>query len=182
MCTQHTQSHNFLCRMDLEWQPVNEYQLSKPIRYCIPVYMASWFESKRQVKSHHEFNICCVFVTLFLYPFSLSPFEIIFYGVKSTGKLINATKSHMERERTCIYVRIVWSSRRGSFLKRFDGATQRQCGCDWFSLWQFLFVWIFLRRYPLKWLEKVAVNRRKSQSSAGDRNQHFGDEYTNPHH
>jgi hypothetical protein len=45
-------------------------------------------------------------VTLFYFPpFFPTLFEIILYGVESTGKLINATKSHMERERTftCAY-------------------------------------------------------------------------------
>ena len=55
---------------------------------------------ERSKESHHEFNIYCVFVTLFFLPFFLfSSFEIILYGVESTGKLINATKkSHGVRE------------------------------------------------------------------------------------
>lgn len=73
---------------------------------CIWHHDSSQREEKREVKSHHEFNICCVFVTLFYFPpFFPTLFEIILYGVESTGKLINATKSHMERERTftCAY-------------------------------------------------------------------------------
>ena len=156
MGTKQIQSPNFLCPNGTgldEWQLGNEYQHSKPIWYCIPVCMASWFQLKSEVKS----LITSLTSTAFLWLFFFSPF-FSSLPLKSSFMVSSQLENWSMRqkvtwsERTyiCRSCAHVWRSRRGSFLERFDGDPLNADVVAIDSLYEnFCLFEFFLLRFPL---------------------------------
>ena len=107
---------------------------------------------ERSKESHHEFNICCVFVTLFFSPFFSSlPLKSSFMVSSQLENWSMRQKvTWSERTYICRACAHVWRSRRGSFLKRFDGDPLNADVVAIDSLYEkFCLFEFFLLRFPL---------------------------------